>query len=145
MRPHLTDLTNNGGSAEESEDGSTTTPAAYHQAMMCTRQAGKAIIRVVGRCNDAKENENLGKCWINPASKNMTRELTENNFRVESWINFLDEIGRERERLIGVLLTLGCYHVMKLSRNGVKDVIRVKRCYLYVSRNETWILEMRDT
>ncbi|OXA57193.1 leucine-rich repeat-containing protein 20 [Folsomia candida] len=59
MRPHLTDLTNNGGSAEESEDGSTTTPAAYHQAMMCTRQAGKAIIRVVGRCNDAKENENL--------------------------------------------------------------------------------------
>lgn len=59
MRPHLTDLTNSGGSAEESEEGSTTTPAAYHQAMMCTRQAGKAIIRVVGRCNDAKENENL--------------------------------------------------------------------------------------
>lgn len=58
MRPHLTDLTNSGGSSEESEG---TTPAAYHQAMMCTRQAGKAIIRVVGRCNDAKENENLGK------------------------------------------------------------------------------------
>jgi hypothetical protein len=56
MRPRLTDLTNSGSGAEE--EGST--PAEYHQAMMCTRQAGKAIVRVVGRCDNAKENENLG-------------------------------------------------------------------------------------
>lgn len=54
MRPHLTDVTNNNEQSEEQ-----TMPAQYHQAMMCTRQAGKAIIRVVDRCNDAKENENL--------------------------------------------------------------------------------------
>lgn len=30
-------------------------------AMHCTRMAGRAIIRVVGRCNDAQENSNLGK------------------------------------------------------------------------------------
>jgi len=29
--------------------------------MHCTRMAGRAIIRVVGRCNDAKENKNLGE------------------------------------------------------------------------------------
>lgn len=29
--------------------------------MICTRLAGRAVIRVVGRCNDAKENENLGE------------------------------------------------------------------------------------
>lgn len=29
--------------------------------MICTRLAGRAVIRVVGRCNDAKENSNLGK------------------------------------------------------------------------------------
>ncbi|XP_028137461.1 leucine-rich repeat protein soc-2 isoform X1 [Diabrotica virgifera virgifera] len=27
--------------------------------MICTRLAGRAVIRVIGRCNDAKENENL--------------------------------------------------------------------------------------
>jgi hypothetical protein len=32
-------------------------PAVMH----CTRMAGRAIIRVVGRCNDAQENNNLGK------------------------------------------------------------------------------------
>lgn len=63
MRPHLSDLTNNNGGGEGEEEESST-PAAYHQAMMCTRQAGKAIIRVVGRCNDAKENENLGNYLI---------------------------------------------------------------------------------
>lgn len=29
--------------------------------MICTRLAGRAIIRVVGRCNEAQENNNLGK------------------------------------------------------------------------------------
>lgn len=29
--------------------------------MICTRLAGNAIIRVVGRCEDAQENNNLGK------------------------------------------------------------------------------------
>lgn len=29
--------------------------------MICTRLAGRAIIRVVGRCNEAQENSNLGK------------------------------------------------------------------------------------
>lgn len=29
--------------------------------MICTRLAGRAIIRVVGRCNEAQENEKLGK------------------------------------------------------------------------------------
>lgn len=28
--------------------------------MLCTRLAGRAIIRVVGRCNEAQENNNLG-------------------------------------------------------------------------------------
>lgn len=28
--------------------------------MICTRLAGRAIIRVVGRCNEAQENNNLG-------------------------------------------------------------------------------------
>jgi hypothetical protein len=32
-------------------------PAVMH----CTRMAGRAIIRVVGRCNDAQENNNLGE------------------------------------------------------------------------------------
>jgi hypothetical protein len=32
-------------------------PAVMH----CTRMAGRAIIRVVGRCNEAQENNNLGK------------------------------------------------------------------------------------
>ncbi|CAL8079155.1 unnamed protein product [Orchesella dallaii] len=51
MRPKLSDLTNN--QVDEQ------TSAQYHQAMMCTRLAGHAIIRVVGRCKDAQENENL--------------------------------------------------------------------------------------
>lgn len=29
--------------------------------MICTRMAGRAVIRVVGRCNEAKGNNNLGK------------------------------------------------------------------------------------
>lgn len=29
--------------------------------MICTRLAGRAIIRVVGRCNEAQENNNLGR------------------------------------------------------------------------------------
>ncbi|KAJ8877118.1 hypothetical protein PR048_021571 [Dryococelus australis] len=35
----------------------TNLPAVMH----CTRMAGRAIIRVVGRCNDAQENNNLDK------------------------------------------------------------------------------------
>lgn len=29
--------------------------------MICTMLAGRAVTRVVGRCNEAKENERLGK------------------------------------------------------------------------------------
>nr|CAI5833081.1 unnamed protein product [Callosobruchus analis] len=29
--------------------------------MICTRLAGRAVIRVIGRCDEAKENENLGE------------------------------------------------------------------------------------
>lgn len=29
--------------------------------MICTRLAGRAVIRVVGRCNEARENNSLGK------------------------------------------------------------------------------------
>lgn len=32
-----------------------------HPMMVCTRLAGRAIIRVVGRCNEAQENNNLGQ------------------------------------------------------------------------------------
>ena len=55
MRPQLSDLTNNQPIDPE-------TAANYHNAMMCTRLAGRAIIKVVGKCNDAQENENLGEC-----------------------------------------------------------------------------------
>lgn len=50
MRPQLSDLTNSQGE---------TSAAEYHKAMMCTRLVGRAIIRVVRRCNDAQESENL--------------------------------------------------------------------------------------
>lgn len=33
--------------------------------MICTKLAGRAVIRVVGRCNDAKENGSLGKQYRN--------------------------------------------------------------------------------
>jgi len=56
MRPQLSDLTNS-----QTEEDQTAAAAEYQKAMMCTRLAGRAIIRVVGRCNDAQENENLGK------------------------------------------------------------------------------------
>jgi len=29
--------------------------------MQCNRLAGRGIVRVVGRCNDAQENKNLGE------------------------------------------------------------------------------------
>lgn len=32
--------------------------------MICTRLAGRAVIRVVGRCNEAKENEQLGEWYL---------------------------------------------------------------------------------
>lgn len=34
--------------------------------MICTRLAGRAIIRVVGRCNEAQENNRLGIYLIFP-------------------------------------------------------------------------------
>jgi len=52
MRPQFLDLTNN---ASEEDD----TPPAFKEAMITTKLAGRAVIRVVGRCNDAQENENL--------------------------------------------------------------------------------------
>ncbi len=50
-----------------SEFGADITNQANNEAtvspamMICTRLAGRAIIRVVGRCNDAQENCDLGK------------------------------------------------------------------------------------
>lgn len=50
-----------------SEFGADITNQANNEAtvppamMICTRLAGRAIIRVVGRCNDAQENCNLGE------------------------------------------------------------------------------------
>ncbi|XP_044728138.1 malignant fibrous histiocytoma-amplified sequence 1 homolog [Chrysoperla carnea] len=41
--------------AQDAEDAAQT----LGPMMICTRLAGRAIIRVVGRCNDAQENENL--------------------------------------------------------------------------------------
>ena len=41
------------------ENEEATVPPAV---MICTRLAGRAIIRVVGRCEDAQENCNLGEC-----------------------------------------------------------------------------------
>lgn len=32
--------------------------------LICTRLAGRAIIRVVGRCNEAQENNNLGRTAV---------------------------------------------------------------------------------
>lgn len=32
--------------------------------MICTQLAGRAIIRVVGRCNEAQENNNLGRKFL---------------------------------------------------------------------------------
>ncbi|CAH1402078.1 unnamed protein product [Nezara viridula] len=36
--------------------------------MICTRLAGRAVIRVVSRCDEAKDNNNLGKSWLCSAS-----------------------------------------------------------------------------
>lgn len=38
--------------------------------MMCTRLAGRAIIRVVSRCNEAQENKKLGTLSISRSFKN---------------------------------------------------------------------------
>lgn len=40
----------------EAEEGDPRAPAM----MICARLAGRAIIRVVGRCEDAQENSQLG-------------------------------------------------------------------------------------
>lgn len=40
----------------EAEEGDPRAPAM----MICARLAGRAIIRVVGRCEDAQENRELG-------------------------------------------------------------------------------------
>lgn len=42
----------------EAEEGDPRAPAM----MICARLAGRAIIRVVGRCEDAQENSQLGRC-----------------------------------------------------------------------------------
>ncbi|KAK9498990.1 hypothetical protein O3M35_003515 [Rhynocoris fuscipes] len=47
-----------------SQFGADITNTANHDNMManmiCTRLAGRAVIRVVGRCNEAQDNNNLG-------------------------------------------------------------------------------------
>ncbi|RZF41272.1 hypothetical protein LSTR_LSTR010500 [Laodelphax striatellus] len=53
MRPPSSQLGADYSNAENSD------PNNMHPMMVCTRLAGRAIIRVVGRCNDAKENNNL--------------------------------------------------------------------------------------
>ncbi|RZF42815.1 hypothetical protein LSTR_LSTR014436 [Laodelphax striatellus] len=55
MRPPSSQLGADYSNAENSD------PNNMHPMMVCTRLAGRAIIRVVGRCNDAKENNNLEK------------------------------------------------------------------------------------
>jgi len=45
---------------EDEADGDAAATANARAAMVWTREAGKAIIRVVGRVDDAKESENLG-------------------------------------------------------------------------------------
>lgn len=42
------------------EDGENNNGPNMGAMMICTRLAGRAIIRVVGRCNEAQENNNLG-------------------------------------------------------------------------------------
>lgn len=54
MRPPL----EFGAEIKQEADTEVTVPPAV---MICTRLAGRAIIRVVSRCNDAQENCNLGK------------------------------------------------------------------------------------
>ncbi|KAG8227969.1 hypothetical protein J437_LFUL007520 [Ladona fulva] len=68
MRPQFgADLTNHqqgggGGGQDNNEDNNENVPSPPSPAvLMCSRTAGKAIIRVVGRCNEAQENFNLGK------------------------------------------------------------------------------------
>lgn len=52
MRPPSQDVAH-----EDVENADPNMPAM----MLCTRLAGRAIIRVVSRCNEAQENNNLGK------------------------------------------------------------------------------------
>lgn len=73
MRPQFgADLTNHqqggggGGNGsgggqdnDEGNNGNTHNPPIAPAVLMCSRTAGKAIIRVVGRCNEAQENFNL--------------------------------------------------------------------------------------
>lgn len=51
--------------AEDAQNNNTTTEydmdPRMGAMMICTRLAGRAIIRVVSRCNEAQENNNLGK------------------------------------------------------------------------------------
>lgn len=60
---------NNNSSGGNDDDGNDRTRQEYIISRLVTRNgatpvapiAGKGIIRVVGRCEDAKENNNLGK------------------------------------------------------------------------------------
>lgn len=45
--------------AEAEQEGDPRAPAM----MICARLAGRAIIRVVGRCEDAQENSQLGEIF----------------------------------------------------------------------------------
>lgn len=52
----------------EAEEGDPRAPAM----MICARLAGRAIIRVVSRCEDAQENSQLGKFFPYKIDKNHT-------------------------------------------------------------------------
>lgn len=56
MRPP-SELDSSARMPAEAEEGNLRAPAM----MICARLAGRAIIRVVGRCEDAQENSQLGK------------------------------------------------------------------------------------
>lgn len=56
MRPP-SELDSNARMPAEAEEVDPRAPAM----MICARLAGRAIIRVVGRCEDAQENSQLGK------------------------------------------------------------------------------------
>lgn len=59
MRPP-SELDSNTRMPAEAEEIDPRAPAM----MICARLAGRAIIRVVGRCEDAQENSQLGKLYL---------------------------------------------------------------------------------
>lgn len=55
--------TNNNGDGSGNGGGLPNIEERMGGTMIFSRLAGRGVIRVVGRCEDAKENNNLGKCF----------------------------------------------------------------------------------